>query len=41
VNGRRLVRDLWRQQDLGMFANEFTAMVPAHGVVLVRIQPAP
>ncbi len=39
--GRRLVRDLWRQQDLGTFDTEFSAMVPAHGVLLVKIKPAP
>jgi alpha-galactosidase len=41
LTGRRLVRDLWRQQDLGTFENEFAATVPAHGVVLVKIKPAP
>lgn len=38
--GQCQVRDLWRQKDLGMFENEFTADVPPHGVVLVRIIPA-
>lgn len=33
------VRDLWRQQDLGDFAQRFTATVPPHGVVLVRVAP--
>lgn len=37
--GRRKVRDLWRQQDLGVFRDEFSAAVPRHGVVLVRIKP--
>jgi len=40
IKGRRIVRDLWRQQDLGEFAGEFTATVPRHGVVLVRLAPA-
>ena len=31
------VRDLWRQQDLGVFAGQFSASVPAHGVVLVKM----
>jgi alpha-galactosidase len=35
--GKQSVRDLWRQQDLGEFDTEFTANVPRHGVVLVRI----
>ncbi len=32
------VRDLWRQKDLGLFENQFTAEVPPHGVVLVKIK---
>ena len=38
VSGRRVVRDLWRQQDLGQFEGEFRASVPRHGVVLVRLR---
>jgi len=38
---RCLVRDLWRQQDVGVYKEKFTATVPAHGVVLVRITPTP
>jgi alpha-galactosidase len=37
VNGRKLVRDAWRQKDLGTFESEFKALVPRRGVVLVRI----
>ncbi|HSH40422.1 MAG TPA: glycoside hydrolase family 27 protein, partial [Chthoniobacterales bacterium] len=40
VAGTQLVRDLWRQQDIGKFADRFEASVAAHGVVLVRIAPA-
>lgn len=40
VQGRQQVRDLWRQRDLGVFTERFTAKVPAHGVVLVKIIPA-
>jgi alpha-galactosidase len=40
VKGSQLVRDLWRQQDLGKFAGEFTVRVPRHGVVLLRLRPA-
>jgi alpha-galactosidase len=36
--GKQIVRDLWRQQDLGKFADEFTATVPRHGVVLIRMR---
>ena len=38
LTGRRLVRDLWRQKNLGTFAGEFRADVPRHGVVLVRME---
>jgi alpha-galactosidase len=37
LSGQRRVRDLWRQKDLGTFADSFTAQVPRHGVCLVRI----
>jgi alpha-galactosidase len=37
VSGRRPVRDLWRQKDLGAFEDAFTATVPRHGAVLVRV----
>jgi len=39
VSGRQTVRDLWRQKDLGRFKDQFTAEVPRHGVVLVRVRP--
>ncbi len=37
IQGEQVVRDLWRQKDLGSFPDHFTAQVPARGVVLVRI----
>jgi alpha-galactosidase len=37
IYGKRMVRDLWRQKDLGRFDNQFTTMVPSHGVVLIRL----
>ena len=40
LTGKQKVRDLWRQKDLGGFSGSFTAVVPRHGVVLVRISPA-
>jgi alpha-galactosidase len=36
LNGRRAVRDLWRQKDLGIFDGRVVAQVPAHGVQLLR-----
>ena len=35
--GKQPVRDLWQRRDLGTFAGEFTANVPAHGAVLVKV----
>jgi alpha-galactosidase len=37
ISGKQLVRDLWRQKDLGVFSRKFSTTVPSHGVVLVRI----
>ncbi len=33
------VRDLWRQKNLGVFKDSFSAPVDRHGVVLVKITP--
>eukprot|EP01051_Picozoa_sp_SAG22_P013134 SAG22_NODE_1440_length_4416_cov_6.561038_2_plen_183_part_00 len=33
------VRDIWNRQDLGSHAGGFTAMVPGHGVVIVKATP--
>lgn len=37
LTGRQQVRDLWRQKNLGTFTGSYTATVPAHGTVLVKI----
>jgi hypothetical protein len=37
---KQSLRDLWQHKDLGNFENEFTQTVPAHGVVLLKLQPA-
>ena len=39
LKGKQKVRDLWRQKNLGSFANQFEASVPRHGVVLVKLSP--
>ncbi|MGA2661485.1 MAG: putative Ig domain-containing protein [Verrucomicrobiota bacterium] len=39
LTGKRIVRDLWRQQDLGACQDQFKTTVPRHGVVLVRLRP--
>ena len=41
VSGNQRVRDLWRQQDIGIMDGQFAAAVPRHGVVLLRMFPAP
>ena len=33
------VRDLWAKKDVGKFAANYTAQVPGHGVVMVRVNP--
>jgi alpha-galactosidase len=40
ITGRQEARDLWRQKNLGGFENQFQAVVPRHGVALIRIRPA-
>ena len=40
ISGKQIVRDLWRQQDLGTFEGSFTTKVPRHGVLLVPVRPA-
>jgi alpha-galactosidase len=38
ISGKHVVRDLWRQKDLGKFSGEFTMPVAAHGAELVRVK---
>jgi len=40
LKGKQMVRDLWRQQNLGMYEGGYMALVPRHGVVLVSLAPA-
>jgi alpha-galactosidase len=37
ISGPVFVRDLWRHEDVGLRRDKFSATVPAHGVVLVRL----
>jgi alpha-galactosidase len=39
LRGPARVRDLWSHTDLGTFSNHFSATVPAHGAVMVRVTP--
>lgn len=38
LTGKYIVRDLWRQKDLGTFDGEFKADVNQHGVVMVSLR---
>jgi len=40
ISGRYIVRDLWRQKDLGTYENEFSADVNQHGVVMISLRKA-
>ncbi|PTR01547.1 alpha-galactosidase [Mucilaginibacter yixingensis] len=40
IKGKYIVRDLWRQKDLGAFTDEFKANVNQHGVVMVSLRPS-
>ena len=41
LSGRQTVRDLWRQKDLGAFADGFETSVARHGMVLIRVTALP
>jgi alpha-galactosidase len=38
LQGKHAVRDLWRQIDLGSFDEKFSASVPPHGVVMIKVK---
>lgn len=40
LTGKQKVRDLWRQEDLGNYSDRYTASVPEHGVVMLRMWPS-
>ena len=37
--GKQTVRDLWRQQDVGVSVDSFSVKVARHGVMLIRVRP--
>jgi alpha-galactosidase len=37
LKGKHAIRDLWRQKELGKFKQKFSALVPAQGVIMVKI----
>ncbi len=38
ITSEAIVHDLWLKKDVGTFKDKFSAFVPRHGVVLVRIK---
>jgi alpha-galactosidase len=39
VQGAARVRDLWKHKNLGIFRSSFSAIVPTHGVVMIKVTP--
>ncbi|SFQ38351.1 NPCBM/NEW2 domain-containing protein [Parafilimonas terrae] len=38
--GKWKLRNVWKQQDMGIFSNQFKTVIPHHGVVLLRMYKA-
>lgn len=38
LEGVKDVRDVWRQKDIGSYKDSFSAIVPSHGVVFIRLK---
>jgi alpha-galactosidase len=38
LQGEKNIRDLWRQVEIGLYKDSFSANVPSHGVVLISIK---
>jgi alpha-galactosidase len=39
ISGDKVLRDLWRQEDIGTYNNSFATQVAPHGVVMLRFLP--
>ena len=37
IRGEAFVRDLWEHEDKGLFKDKYTATVPSHGIVVLKI----
>ena len=37
VAGKQRIRDLWRQKDMGIYEEQFSTLIPSHGVVMLKI----
>lgn len=40
LSGDYKIRDLWAHADRGTFKDEYSAEVPSHGTVFIRLDPA-
>ena len=40
LTGKQNLRDLWRQKDLGTFSDTYSAEIPSHGCLLLKVSPA-
>lgn len=36
LTGSKILRDLWRQKELGTYTGKYEAIIPAHGVMLIK-----
>ncbi len=39
ISGNNIIRDLWRQQDIGTYKNSFATQIAPHGVMMLRFLP--
>lgn len=39
IKGAASVRDLWAKKDLGAVKNSYTAVIPSHGAVMLKLKP--
>ena len=37
IKGKQVIRDLWKQKNIGIYQGKYSVMVPRHGVVMVKI----
>jgi len=37
LKGKKVIRDLWKQKNIGVYNNKFSVIVPRHGVVMIKI----
>jgi len=39
ISGNNIIRDLWRQQDIGTYKSSFATQIAPHGVMMLRLLP--